>query len=498
MLAVAEKQKSIAICGKCRREDKCATLKSGEPGLPREWKRSRDTDEPVCRACWTEMYGTSPRAVTMPIRTVIGVGDEKVAWRDFAYLCACYGAKTAELMTWMYRWLLAQDPVLTASDQKLGKMVQKVDGKDKSLLTRLYQVGRPMFPDIDSKQFSALSKQVYGKYGKARLQILRAERWDRGYANPQPIPMSRDAHWKNIRKTEDGRYMVDVRIGYESALEKNDKLVLAGKWITVVLAGGRDYWRPLASVQKMIDGSAVPVEFAIIRKPGSDDNRATVSASDGGRKSFDRLELKMVAWMPRQDRDATLSGRYFVRTARNTFLVARQDGSERNDPQFIIHADNLRDAALVHNLHAMRKRQDWKTERRFGPRRRSRVTIHRVEHMENRLKTFCQQVAAMLVKRAERLRVADIVYDDSETAYMGSFVYYQLKEAIAQRLAPGQRLVLMDEWRREAAAIKDEKERQKAESEWMGAAATLKAALEQTEIKPADAGNDSSGETRSL
>jgi hypothetical protein len=289
--------------------------------------------------------------------------------------------------------------------------------------------------------------------------------------------------------------MVDIRIGYEDAKDRNEKLVLAGKWITVILAGGRDYWRPLAAVQKMIEkdamgangdsGTAIPVEFAIIRKPGSDDNRVSLAAGDG-KKSFDRLELKMVAWLPRQERDVSLKGRYFVRTAANTFLVARSEGSERNDPEFVVHASNLRDAALVQDMYVAKKRQDWKTEYRYGPRRRSRVTVNRVNHMENRCKTFCQQVASMLVKRAARLHVADIVYDDSVTSYMGSFVYYRLKEAIRQRLEPGMRLVVMDEWKAEAKAIQDEKLREKAEAEWMEAAAVLKAALEQTEPRQGD------------
>ena len=106
--------------------------------------------------------------------------------------------------------------------------------------------------------------------------------------------------------------------------------------------------------------------------------------------------------------------------------------------------------------------------------------LRRGNRTERRIKTFCQQTASLLVKRAARLHVSDIVYDDSDLSYFGSFTYYQLKEALKQRLEPGMRLVLVDEFRAEAKAIKDAWMREKAERDYIEMSIILKKMLDES------------------
>jgi hypothetical protein len=388
-------------CVHCKTQVDAKATKAGNERLPRGWKRHNG--QASCAKCWSERFIL--RAVTIPVAGPVDA--EWPALRDS--LREAWGQAGA-VANWVVSELYARDARRTPDVAKLPKMPTSY----------LYPEIRRRFPDFPAGSIPTIEHAVTGKYRSTRYEVLwTGEAVLPTFRYPYPWPV-RSADWKATFGTDN---VPLVACG------------IAGKRFTLRLRGGHDYRRQLSAFRKIVNGEAVQGELALyrVRANGGDHRNGDIEkTAGGGQDVHTRIMAKLVAWLPREQREAG-ENTMLVRTDPNAVLVAEVDG---RDP-WILNADYVRRWIAEHRVYLQRISEDTKREKRYPADKRRQINEAREKRchkQNNRLDSFCHETAAMLAKYAARCRVGQVIYDDACKSYFESFPWFKLKQLIHEKL----------------------------------------------------------------
>ena len=411
-------------CSGCHAVKQVKPTARGLARVPKGWHRLGD--ETFCAACWGQRYML--RAVTFPV-----VGPIDGTWPELRAALRTVWAETTAAANWMVTELAKADVERTPAETRMPAMPRSY----------LYPRTRQRFAGLPSQAAAALEQSVQGKYRAKRLEVI----WRSAASLPRyryPVPFASPNQGWSAEMMEypgtDGQVsrvpVVKVRIG--------DR-----RW-TLRLRGGRNRGRQFASLQKIMDGSAVKGELAIYRVRDNDAtgdcNGVAQRANGGGNMVRYRVMAKMVAWLPRPENDRERIGTLDVRIGSHALFVAVAPDRER---PWVLKDNQVRRWIKVHQWHLAGISEDTKAERRRPKRRKvqmhDRLDALTTRH-RNRIDTFCHRAAKMLVNYADRSGLAEIRYDDSDRRYFTSFPWAKLRELIAQKCdAAGLRFVASGE-----------------------------------------------------
>src|SRR5579862_1868956 len=221
-------------CSGCGSEKTVKTTKqANKERLPKNWKRLKE--ETFCKACWQHRYVL--RAITMQV-----VEPLTGTWTKFRAALGEMWKVTTQASNWLLTELYSADVRRTPdSGPKMPPMG----------FTYLYPKARQTFPGLPSTTVASLERTTTATYKKKRYDTL----WQRScslstikYACPFPI---RSADW-SVTFDSGNRPVVSSPIG--------------GKRWEFRLAGGPRYYRQLAAVREIVNGSAVQGDMALIRR----------------------------------------------------------------------------------------------------------------------------------------------------------------------------------------------------------------------------------------
>jgi len=369
--------------------------------VPNGWHRLNE--DLFCRNCWSERYIL--RAVTFPV-----VGPVDGEWVDLrGDLASAWAASTA-LANWAATELVKNDVIRQAGQKKCPSMPP------------IYLYGLAVktysgWSDWNGAAATANSilRSVEQKYRAARYEIM----WTRDrslmtFRYPFPFPVH-NQNW--TASTVNQSPTVSITIN-------------GRKWM-LRLKGGKEMARQLASFRDIEEGRAVKGEMSIYRvRANGGDHRSAVSEADRSapRAAF-RVMVKLVAWLPRREKVRSQGRVYDLETGPDRFLTAA-DG-------WHINADFMRTACAEHAVFLDRMSNDTKHEKRW-PKRKQRCLnefrARRCDKQNNRVKTFCQQIAAMVAGRAHRLGFSGVTLNDNDKSYFSDgFPWHQLRTLMATK-----------------------------------------------------------------
>jgi hypothetical protein len=202
----------------------------------------------------------------------------------------------------------------------------------------------------------------------------------------------------------------------------------AGKWrfawgrggepiVKVLLDRSEERWE-----LQLKSGSGFRRQLAGLRRAMELDSIATLSLSMRNK----RLMANISIGLPPEEA-AGLEGDLVVRTVPDSLLVACAAGSDRRE--WFYHGDQLRKWVAEHSRRLGRLSDDRKAERVLGAAA-VRVQEQVSDRQHRRLDTATHQIAAAVVGYALRRRLARIVLDDSERAFLPAFCWHQVSERI--------------------------------------------------------------------
>lgn len=369
----------------------------GTVRIPKGWKRHQERLH--CQQCWGERYVL--RAIIFP---VAGPAD-----RDWATLRArlqrCWQQSTM-LANFCVTELAKADVVRTPALEKLPPAPK----------VYLYPILRSLCPEMDAQSVVALSHAVQGKYNKSRLDVVwRGAATLPRYRYPVPYPVPA-AGWRAHWLSEEERVpLVSMRLG--------------GERVTLRLRGGFNFRRQLDGFGAIVSGDALAGGLEIYRQGAhASDHRP------GAEKSGAHIMVKLVAWLPRQERRAKEKERtMLLRTDKESFLVGEIDG--RAEP-WVLNADQVRRWIAAHRVRLDRLGADTKFEKRWPAESRRGIAEVReamAVKQRHRLHSWCHMAAAMAVGFARRQGVTRISFDDGEKGFATSFPWHELKKLVEEK-----------------------------------------------------------------
>lgn len=383
---------TIAItCSACKSERPSKPTRAGDVALPRGWKRHADA--PFCPTCWGERFVL--RAITVPVAAPIGRTWEELR----AALRTAFSASTAAANV-VVQALAREDVVRVPELEKLPKCPTPY----------LYPVVREAVPGLDPTSATALIRAIEGKYRAVRYDViwLRTAAWP-AYRYPQPYPVHNQA-W-SLSAEDGGALVLSVRF--------------QGQRWALRLRGGPGFRRQRRALESLLSGESLQGEASLYEvgaRPG--DHRPNGS----GRT---RLMAKLVLWMPKQEaREAT--GQMLVEGTPEEFLVATIGDGVR----WVINGDRIRSQVVGYDRARKRRAEDLKHEKRWPARRREawlREGREAASRQQHRLATYCHEVSHMVVERARRAGVAEIVLDLSRAWFVRPFPWHLLQEKLAYK-----------------------------------------------------------------
>jgi hypothetical protein len=334
-------------------------------------------------------------------------------------------ARSTSLANWAIRELAKHDVVRQPGQEKIPPMPP----------CYLYGLAAQSYPAWSEWAGSyaaaqSLLRAVEQKYRKERLAtVWRSERSLSSYRYPVPYPIH-NAVWKARYEEiegDDGQVMrvpvVDVKLASHD-------------W-TLRLRSGRERWRQLAAFAQLVSGEAVQGELALYRvraSQGAHRSAGHERAPGGGADFRTRLIVKLVAWLPREQRNGAKPkhGTLEVRTGTHALLVAVH--AKREQP-WVLKQHQVRRWVRQHQRRLLELNEDAKSQRRRLKDRwqQTQDYLDKITHRHRcRLKTFCDTASAWLVNFAERLGVAELRYDDSERGYC-DLPWSELRQLIARK-----------------------------------------------------------------
>lgn len=405
----------MAECVDCEVVKDAGRLKTGEPKLPKGWKRLGQFT--YCRACWQKRYVL--RAITLPVS-----GPIDCEWKDLGAVLREGWIATTQASNWMMRQLMLADTGMTA-EGKLSSMPK----------TYLYPMARQLFPQLPARVIVSLENSITSKYRKQRKNLCtyRMSLPTMRYPTPLPVPSQ---GWA-VEETPDGMLVMSVD--------------LPGGRKRLRLRGGAGYRRQRSAIRKLIRGVAIAGEAAIYRvaaNPG--DHR-------GGDTPKSRVMAKLVMWLERDQKNGD-----------NTASIVLGEDCllkiyDHNNEQILKwNEDHLLRRIVRHDKELQRLREDLKAERRVYQtsrrnsdlepeerekgRRENKGILSRMAQISlkqrNYLQTASHRATAMVVKLLQRRRVKSLACTDraltideegNAKQYLPHFPWYMLKQHLADK-----------------------------------------------------------------
>lgn len=365
----------ICQCGKTR--EKPATR------LPQGWKRKDDLV--FCSECWSARYIL--RAITLPV-----VHPIDMDWKTLNSELSKMWALTTQASNWISTELYARD-VRRGDEPKMPPMPPAY----------LYPELRKRFPGLPSSTVASLEHSAQRKYRADRYEVI----WTCAKSLPTfryPVPFPIPAQATSVSIDGDLPF-ANIRIG-ESR-------------VRLRLKGGLRFKRQRQAIEQISSGAAVPGEVAIYRHKS---------------ESGDEIMLKFVAWLPRSVSSGSnivhpVSGALRVRTGPTELLIAAND---KDDVLWRYNGDHLRRWTAEHRTQLQRWSEDQKFEQRPVPAFAQRRSDAAAKY-NNRMSSACHEIAAQLVNYGSRRRFAQIVYDDTNRAFVPQFPYFRLAALIQEK-----------------------------------------------------------------
>lgn len=210
-----------------------------------------------------------------------------------------------------------------------------------------------------------------------------------------------------MRQTPNGDFVVLVPL-------------LKEKW-ELLLAGGKDFWRQLAGLKKVVAGAAVSTELSLYPKDmfenGDGDHRKSID----GPSRRKRLMCKIVARFPLPAKDAAKPTKVFhLKTTGESFLYGWID---KEDRYWVINADHVRRWIVGRNVQRQREREDLKYEKRWPRKQRQARIAEGRKHdrkQRNRIESFVKERAMWCVNYALRAKCTELHYNDEDHSFFGA------------------------------------------------------------------------------
>jgi hypothetical protein len=324
------------------------------------------------------------RCITIPVAAPV-----EGTWQDlWADLHKCW-ADTTAMSNWMMTELAKADHCRKPGETKLPKMEP----------TYFYPHASKLFPNLDTRTCTSIERTVKAKYRKMRYDVI----WRHAaslptFRYPVPYPMHNQS-WKAFFD-DSGCPVVDLPLG-----RKN-------RW-QLRLKRGHEFARQLAMFRMLVSDDLKKCEAKIYQQG-------------------DHLMVGLVAWFPRpvaKERTHTM----LVRTDPAALWVAEVMGQRTR----VWNRDDLVRLQEAHRVYLQRIAEDSKWERRLPPeqlRHIEQARTVRVAKHKRRLDTACHQLSAELAGLADRLGVAEVIYDDQEKGYLPKFPWFKLKTLLGYKL----------------------------------------------------------------
>jgi hypothetical protein len=293
-------------------------------------------------------------------------------------------AQTTAASNWMMTELYSRD-VRRGSEEKILPMAR----------VYLYPEARARFPGLPSQTVASLEQSVQRKYRAVRYPVVwTATESLPTHRYPTPFPAPNYAWHATI---EGNHAIVSVRI--EDARYR------------LRLKCGPQFRRQMEAFRQITKGEAVAGELAIY--------------------DHDRVLVKIVAWLPREENKGSRAEVLTVRTCKDCLLVAV---NAKDEALWRYNGDHVRRWAAEHRAQLQRWSEDQKYEQRpvpaFAHRRETAVRKFR-----DRMNSATHEISAQLAGYAVRRHFAQVRYDDSDHSYMGDgFPWYRLRSLIAEKL----------------------------------------------------------------
>jgi hypothetical protein len=436
-----KKQQDKATTHACSRCGKGGAGKKGRGDSlqrPSGWKEH--AGRTICAACVKATFRL--RAVAFPVAGVVEGGT----WEEFrAALRDAFRAST-DLHNWAVRQLLARDAFRLPGQAEFPPC-PKVD------LYKLYNdLGCPL-GDVPGLTRATIFQTVQSDYlRRRRIPCLAMGRENLPLKRyPAPVPVHNQA-WRAEWREVGGRPRPCVSFRLHGVATEG-----APRWV-VQLPDGKPFARQLGDFRAILDGETILGQLDLYEQPcgQTDHNRATSATrrTSGGANQARRLMVKLVARFPVRERPPA-SGVLALRTDPEAFWVAEHDG--RVVRPWILNADEFvrwcGEMRALHDAHArwlQRMREDTKLERRLDGSRLAQLNDayrKRCDKHRRRVKTWIDQTVAQVVNYCGRQRVAGLIYDDENRAWLDSFPWHQVRTTLRQRcerdgIVPGGTLTL--------------------------------------------------------
>ena len=328
-------------------------------------------------------------------------------WHELRETLSTVWSQSTALSNWLLTEMYSRDARREPGMEKLPPMTD----------IYLYPEARQRFPELPPAAITSITHCVRGRYRAARFKLIwTAEVSLANYRYPTPYPVP-PAAWKPLFG-EQNVPLVNVKIGGE-------------RW-TLQLRGGPHFRRQLSAFKKLVEGEAVKTELALYRQRASrGDHRTGIEdrAPGGGQRVQYRTMCKIVAWQPRQEQTREKKGTLIVGTSKDCFWQAFVDG---RDQPWVLNADHVR-----RWQHAYERRRARLSEDISSTRNRLAILEHRsrsAEKHRRRIDSFCHEATAQLAKFAERQRVAEVSYDDSDKGYFSEFPWHLVRTLLQDKL----------------------------------------------------------------
>jgi hypothetical protein len=372
----------VLHCSECHRERKTKATPKGQLRVPTGWHRRKENT--YCEECWAKRYLL--RAVSMPVAEPVSC-----SWEDLRGYLKVLWRQTTQASNWIMSQLYVRDVAMAARREG----VEKIPGMER---VYLYPELRKLYPDLPPQTVASLEQACQKKY----RSIRRALHWTCAeslptFRYPTPVPIHNQS-W-SVRIEQD-KPIVRVRLapGDEGAVE-------------VRLKSGSQFHRQYKAIRQLARGEAIGGEAALYQRGN-------------------RLMLKLVAWLPRDEPRESLPDVLRVVTQKECLLAAI---NAKDETLWRYNADHLRRWAAEHRQQLQRWAEDQKYEQRpvpsFAGRRAAAARKYR-----DRMDSATQEIAAQLAAYASRRRFAAVRYDDNERGYLDGFPWYRLRALIAQQV----------------------------------------------------------------
>jgi hypothetical protein len=365
----------------------CGASASTGARLPRGWKRASPSAV-YCATCLAARY--IHRSVTVPIAGPVTSGEHAATWPTFGAALRETWTQTTAAANWIVTELYTRD-IRRPLDTPAAKLPAMRP-------VYLYPAARERFPGISPINLTSLLQQVERTYREQRYELLwTGTRSLAVHRYPVPAPLHRTAWRLHPADPGNGWTVVDVRLG--------------DRWWGLRLRGGKDFARQTRQIAQLESGAAIPGAGALLAIPARPGDHRH---AEGGR----RVVIKLVGWFPVQTR--ALTGRdLVVTTAASDLLLVRVRETARPDLT----------GSLVHTIHgdALRRTIRAYETRRRRARAEGHFDVPSAQRQGDRIKTQCQQMAALVARLAVTLECGRVVYEDEEQGFCSPFPWTKFR-----------------------------------------------------------------------